>query len=226
MAKPALIKVILKHFKENTHQFKNFGQSVADSFVEDPKLKNIVHSVRLRIKEDSHIVEKIKRKYSKTITLKNYHNKITDLVGVRVLHLHPKQFAKIHEYINKKIDDGDWFLFEDPKAYTWDPESEASFKKLGLPTHFKESYYTSIHYVIKPHKGSTVACEIQVRTLLEETWGEIDHLINYPEKTKFISCSEQLSVFARLVGTGQRLTEAIMTVHNDEVKKSAKRNNR
>ena len=55
----------------------------------------------------------------------------------------------------------------------------------------------------KPKHDSYVCCEIQVRTLFEEIWGEIDHSINYPESTQSKTCKEQLRVLSKLVSTGK-----------------------
>ena len=77
----------------------------------------------------------------------------------------------------------------------------------------KESFYTSIHYVVRPRPDSEVRCEIQVRTLFEEIWAEIDHQLNYPAQTTSLACLEQLRVLARLVGAGSRLADAIYRTH-------------
>ncbi|MCY1382839.1 hypothetical protein D9M69_709010 [compost metagenome] len=61
-----------------------------------------------------------------------------------------------------------------------------------------------------------VACEVQVRTLFEEAWGEIDHSINYPEPTARMASIEQLRVLSKLVSTGSRLADAIFKVHADD----------
>jgi len=50
---------------------------------------------------------------------------------------------------------------------------------------------------------------VQVRTLFEEIWGEVDHALNYPTPTETISCREQLKVLAKLVGAGSRLVDSI-----------------
>lgn len=116
--------------------------------------------------------------------------------GVRLLHIYQQQFPLIHKEIMKKIDElEDWKLVEAPKAYTWEPESKDFFKELGIGTEVKETFYTSVHYVIKPNnEKSSISCEIQVRTLFEEIWGEIDHTINYPCQTNSIACKEQIRV--------------------------------
>ena len=71
-----------------------------------------------------------------------------------------------------------------------------------------------MHYVIKPNNNeNAICCEIQVRTLFEEIWGEIDHSINYPNKTESIACSEQLKVLSKLSSTGTRLADSIFRSH-------------
>ncbi|MFR8768448.1 MAG: hypothetical protein ACLVGF_12035 [Eubacterium sp.] len=86
---------------------------------------------------------------------------------------------------------------------------------LGIRT-IRDTYYTSVHYVIKPNNElSNITCEIQVRTLFEEIWGEIDHTINYPHPTEIIACKEQLRVLAKLVSTGTRLADSIFRTYND-----------
>ncbi|MNV93704.1 hypothetical protein D3C71_1884310 [compost metagenome] len=98
---------------------------------------------------------------------------------------------------------------ENPIAYSWDPESQRFFEALKLEVKIKESYYTSIHYVVRPANDNNVKCEIQVRTLFEEIWGEIDHTINYPNQSSAPATTEQLRVLSKLVSTGTRLADSI-----------------
>jgi len=203
---------ILKLFDEKRSEIELLRKQVHDFFELDSKLNTgslpIVHSVKSRIKDKDHLKKKLERK--KEVTPENFFEKITDLAGVRVLHLYQDQFQSIHEAIIDKIEEKhDWVLGEAPKAYTWDPESKSFFERLGLKVEQKESFYTSIHYLVKPHKDFPFYCEIQVRTLFEEIWGEIDHSINYPVMTENIACKEQIRVLAKLVGAGSRLADSI-----------------
>ena len=78
-------------------------------------------------------------------------------------------------------------------------------------------------YLVKPNnKQSVIFCEIQVRTMFEENWGEIDHSINYPHPTENIACKEQLKVLAKLVSTGTRLSDSIFRSHAEYLKNEAK----
>jgi putative GTP pyrophosphokinase len=171
-----------------------------------------IHSMKIRKKRRTHLKEKLTRKISegKVITPENFLNEITDLVGIRILLLYPQYFKDIHDFILKLDADQDWILHEPPTAYTWDPEMEDLFKK-GLnieKVEKKESLYTSLHYVVKPNTNSP-CCEIQVRTLMEEVWGEIDHEFNYPSKNENKHLQDNLKALAKLIASGTKLTEII-----------------
>jgi ppGpp synthetase/RelA/SpoT-type nucleotidyltranferase len=214
------LKQTIDFFNKSNIQFQlqSFRNRVRDFFDNNPVFYEtlIIHSVKSRIKESLHLEEKIKRKQKQKgieITEENLFSEVTDLIGIRVLHLYFDQFHIIHQEIMKQIEQGEWVLFEEPKAYTWDPDTVELFNNLGIQTIRKDSY-TSMHYVIKPNNNeNAICCEIQVRTLFEEIWGEIDHSINYPNKTESIACSEQLKVLSKLSSTGTRLADSIFRSH-------------
>lgn len=176
-----------------------------------------IHSVKSRLKDPLHLEDKIRRKLAtEKITPENLFKKINDLAGVRVLHLHTNQFSEIHAAIINHLAKNYWSIAEKPIAYSWDPETTAYFKSLGLKAQTRDTYYTSVHYVVKPHAKSDISCEIQVRTLFEEIWGELDHAINYPKETPIVACREQLRVLAKLSSTGTRLVDSIFKISHIE----------
>lgn len=215
MEKDETISAAILKFTENRHLFERFLNGVVDFFKLEPTLNEygspIIHTIKSRLKNEAHLKDKIVRKWleSDPISSENIFEKITDFAGVRVLHLYQDQFPSIHQQIMHQVDTQEWFLFEPPKVYSWDPEATDFFKSLGLDTEIKTSYYTSIHYVVKPKESSNICCEIQVRTLFEEIWGEIDHSLNYPHPTNNQACKEQLRVLSKLVSTGTRLADSI-----------------
>lgn len=225
------IDSVVAYYSDNHHRFQQFQASVEMFFVKHPILNSkpfpIIHSVKTRIKDPGHLKEKIIRKYKKgkEVTKENLFTEITDLIGFRILHLYQDQFPAIHEQILQYIAQGDWTFVESPKAFTWDPESKILFDKLGIENEVRETFYTSVHYIVKPNNSNPnpVCCEIQVRTLFEEIWGEIDHSINYPNQTEYVACKEQLRVLSKLVSTGTRLADSIIRTLNDyNSKKTAK----
>ncbi|WP_394752888.1 RelA/SpoT domain-containing protein [Crenothrix sp.] len=222
----AVIKEAIQAYKDRKFEYEQFLIQVECFFQKHPELNKapfpLIHSIKSRLKDPSHLEDKLRRKFKDgaVITKENVSTEITDLIGVRVLHLYQDQFPSINEAINKKIENGDWVFVEQPKAFTWDPESEKFYKTQNVLTELRETYYTSIHYVVKPNNKNSICCEIQVRTLFEEIWGEIDHSINYPHPTDSIACREQLRVLSKLVSTGTRLADSIFRSNIEHEEKS------
>lgn len=216
------IKEAVELYKDKLFEFEQFLPSVLAFFEKHRKLNSkplpIIHSIKSRFKDPGHLESKLirKKEKGKIINKDNLFTEITDFIGVRILHLYQDQFIDIHNAIQEKIDNGDWLYVEPPKAMTWDPESVEFFTKHNIEIEVRDTFYTSIHYLIKPNNPTAVVCcEIQVRTLFEEIWGEIDHTINYPTSTESIACKEQLRVLSKLVSTGTRLADSIFRSHSE-----------
>jgi putative GTP pyrophosphokinase len=221
----------VKVIKDDLHSYELLHDKFISFINRDPDLKNLVHSYKSRFKDLDHLTRKIERKNNEDallpeaeqkgpITANNIKERITDISGIRILHLYIGQFEDIHKALMRYVDTGELALFEPPKAYTWDPEYSRLFADLGVTPQVKESFYTSVHYVFKPRADSDITCEVQVRTLFEEVWGEIDHTFNYPVKSDNRVIQEQLKVLARVVGAGTRLSDSIFELSkiqtNDE----------
>lgn len=208
------------------YELEGFKQQIQNFFLDWPGFivnqKSVIHSVKSRIKDPEHLRDKIQRKTvsGREISIDNFRNKVTDLIGVRILYLYQDQFQIIHNEIMRQVNERkEWKLVEDPKAYTWDPEAAKVYDSLGIKRELKETFYTSVHYVIRPYNDNSqsISCEIQVRTLFEEIWGEIDHTINYPHATDSIACKEQLKVLAKLISSGTRLSDSIFRSYNEYI---------
>ncbi len=216
-------KEAIQAYADKQFEYEQFLAGVLVFFQKHPQLNSkplpIIHSIKSRFKDIDHLEDKLNRKLEKgiIITKENIFTEITDFIGVRILHLYQDQFPEINLAIQAKVDSGDWMFVEQPTAYTWDPESDKFYQDNGIKTEIRDTYYTSIHYLIKPNNQNTICCEIQVRTLFEEIWGEIDHTINYPHATDSLSCKEQLRVLSKLVSTGTRLADSIFRTNHDYI---------
>lgn len=205
-------------YEGKKRELQIFVDGVRSFLVDHPDLHRngecIVHSSKRRLKDVNHLRAKVKRKALKGVAVdrKNLFSAITDLGGVRILHLYQEDFGLIDALIRKKVSDGDWWLNEQPVANTWDPEAKQFFSGFDLEVRQTGTLYTSVHYLVRPRADSPLCCEIQVRTLFEEIWGEVDHQINYPTKTESISLREQLLVLSKITGAGSRLLDAIRRV--------------
>ena len=184
--------------------------------MEHAKLRPLIHSTKRREKDPSHLRDKLERKAKEALQKKkvfvihekNLFDHIGDLAGVRLLHIHTEQLSVIHPTIVEILGFHKYKFREKPLVYIWDVERIEFFKKLDLDVQIRPRMYTSVHYVVEPHWGG-VACEIQVRTLAEELWGEVSHTINYPNETESIACTEQLAALARVASGCTRLVDSI-----------------
>lgn len=223
-----LIDELVNHFINNRRQFSILLDSLNSNIEHSDSIKKLIHSTRSRIKDPDHLKDKLIRKAKDAITKKmafeyskdNLFSKINDLAGYRILHLHTKQFKKIDAELKKIFQEQQWKIIEGPNARTWDDESIDYFESIGVETSANSNMYTSVHYIISPNTSSAITCEIQVRTLMEEVWGEVDHTINYPHKSDSLSCREQIKTLARVTSSCSRLVDSIFAT--DEHEKSRK----
>lgn len=217
----AHLQAVIIKYQSKRRDLEIFVGGVRSLLMEHPVLyrngKCIVHSSKFRLKDPEHLKEKVLRKAAagKLIDENNLFDTVTDLGGVRILHLFQEDFRYVDSLIRQKVADGDWFLFERAVANTWDPEAKIFFSEFDLEVRQTETLYTSVHYLIKPRADSPLCCEVQVRTLFEEIWGEVDHQINYPKPTNSVSLREQLLVLSKITGAGSRLLDSIRRVNDD-----------
>lgn len=212
----AAIDKCVKHFEANAHLFQNAADAVMSACMNDPDLKKFVHFIKHRLKDPKHLREKLRKKALEnkkdgrkpTINEANLFQEITDLAGVRILHLYTDQIAEMNKRIMFILKEQKYRV-DKPVANIWDKEAEAYFKKLGFETVARDTMYTSVHYDIALNTVSGVHCELQVRTLADEVWGEVSHTIDYPKPTKSIACKEQLKVLARVTSGCTRLVDSI-----------------
>jgi SMC interacting uncharacterized protein involved in chromosome segregation len=74
--------------------------------------------------------------------------------------------------------------------------------------------YRSVHYLISHpmSKDDEQIVEIQIRTLFEEAWSEIDHKIRYPYDINNIILSGYLEMFSGLAGSADEMGSFIMNL--------------
>lgn len=224
-AEQELVQQLVEHYRHNLPLIRGFLRSFdshfSESISEGGPLTAVVHSVKYRMKDPEHLRDKLYRKIDAArisgtpfqITIENLFSTINDLGGYRILHLHTTQVAEIHKVLLEVIERAQFDLFEPPFANIWDEEARTFFEGIGVHTEVNPRLYSSVHYVIKARAKHSITCEIQVRTLADEIWGEVDHQINYPHSHPSIGCREQIKVLARVASSCSRLVDSIMAAH-------------
>jgi|TARA_R100001509_G_scaffold72790_1_gene40587 ppGpp synthetase/RelA/SpoT-type nucleotidyltranferase len=208
--KSRLDKELLLDIEKDYKAYKGELHRAAKFLAETLQPCEQVHSVRWRVKEPSHVLEKIVRKraqgsekYEK-INVDNYKELITDLVGVRVLHLFKSDWRGIHQFITDK-----WKPQEQVIAYTRKGDQDSSnenYSENGIKVEVHEHGYRSIHYIIATAPtNNQILSEIQVRTIFEEGWSEIDHKIRYPNFSDNELVAYFLTIFNRLSGSADEM---------------------
>lgn len=173
-----------------------------------------VHSVRWRVKDVEHLLEKIVRKRATAgngskylaISVDNYYEVVTDLVGLRALHLFKDDCFEIDVAFR------DAFMLlegEVPVAYIRQgdpPELLDRFDAAGFKVEEHAAGYRSVHYVVATRPlQQRFAVEVQVRTIFEEGWSEIDHRIRYPNFSHDPQVVYFLRIFNRLAGSADEM---------------------
>jgi ppGpp synthetase/RelA/SpoT-type nucleotidyltranferase len=168
-------------------------------------LLGMCYAYKSRVKSEEKLIEKKNRKLKE----KNYYKlqDITDVIGIRFVTLFKFDMCKVFDKIIDIINHNNSLnpnpfkqnSIEEVIIYTanklddiiYDIEKVAKAKNLSIVIETKQSKegYSSIHIVTRhnkeQHKLNTdlvsyyIPIEIQIRTVFEDAWGEIDHKYGY-----------------------------------------------
>jgi putative GTP pyrophosphokinase len=221
----ALLDAIIDTYDTERNKVSLFLQQLGTAIQESSDLMQHVHSLRWRVKDRDNLRNKLLRKLEEVektgvafdVTPENLLERVNDLAGIRILHLYTRQIREIDPALRAILMEQQYSLLEGPFARTWDDEYREFFKDCGIEAQESPTLYTSVHYVVGSASRTLVTAEIQVRTLMEEVWGEVDHAINYPQPSDNLACREQIKVLARVTSSATRLVDAIfLTLGSDE----------
>ena len=218
---------IANDFEHSKHEkYQNVMKNFVEKYLENTETARI-HSYRARVKDPIHLIVKIIRRkqenYKKYEKLNKSNNEkfVTDLIGIRCFVLFKAEWENFHTfilenfennvecYVNDCISDFDEdethiYLAEKPKAHIRNGDARDIYEKLLSPDSvIDDKIYRSVHYIIK-YQG--VYLEIQVRTLFEEGWGEVDHAILYPYYQKDPIFREYTELLNRLSGLADEMS--------------------
>ena len=207
----------LSHFEANRYRFDIVANNLVDCFSKDPVLAQWIHFIKYRIKDQQSLADKLRRLAqedpSLSIDASNLFDRVSDLAGVRIIHLHNDQLVDLHPRVLEILDQNQYVRLRDPVAHCWDDEYEALFRNIGLRTKRVDSMYTTVHYDVQASQNPPITCELQVRSLADEIWGEVSHRVNYPTESPSEACRDQLKVLARLTSGCGRLVDSIFKTH-------------
>ncbi len=200
----AALEAIYRHHLSRSDQL----QKTADYIMGRLREVAVVHSVKVRVKHPEHLIEKIIRKRLANelpdITVETYPSAITDLIGLRALHLFKGDWLPIHEFVKNN-----WELQEQPIAFIREGDSDTirrAFENAGCRVTVHPFGYRSLHYLLSSRPAlETHVAELQVRTLFEEAWSEVDHRVRYPRESDNVYLADFLNLFNRIAGSADEM---------------------
>ena len=197
--------------------FEDFSAGLLEDFQHHKVLADQIHFVKHRVKDPEHLRAKLQRKVLEgkakgepfDFDAANIFEKVHDLAGIRIIHLNTEQMRVIHPALIDMFKEQTLRLVEEVTANCWDVEYEQFYRGLGIAVRSRDTMYTTVHYIVEANRRTKITCEIQVRTLMDEVWGEVSHRVNYPIESSSRACADQLKVLARLTTGCARLVDSI-----------------
>ncbi|WP_125154028.1 RelA/SpoT domain-containing protein [Clostridium rectalis] len=195
------------------NRYKDTYETQCDFISDILRTHDKIHSVKSRVKDGERLIEKIirktpsrKAKYGDEFqfTLHNYKEEINDLIGIRAIHIFKQDWEDIHEFILKT-----WKVIE-ITANVREGDDTRRFEELNIQIQSRKSGYRSVHYLIEffPTNQRVIA-EIQVRTIFEEGYGEIDHQLRYSHREIPEVLALNLLLFNRISGSADEMASFI-----------------
>lgn len=178
----------MKQYEDEKTRYQNFGNAV------EYLLKTLLinadieyNAITCRIKERESLSRKIDFKGDKYREL----SELTDIAGIRIITYYADDVDKIANIVEREFD--------------VDKENSIDKRKALEPDRFG---YCSVHYVVGIHSKRLVLkeysayeglkCEIQIRSILQHAWAEIEHDLGY--KSAIVVPYEIRRDFSRLAG--------------------------
>lgn len=204
------LEAIYDDYCSKSDEFEQCARTLEDYLRDNIHVS--IHSIRCRKKNPYHLIEKIIRKRGieqshkyKGIDKTNYSNIIRDLIGVRILIFSKEEWVNVFENITsifgqKKEKDPLHYMAEVPVAYTRYGDRDIFDERIRVEHSNKG--YRSQHYIVNFHNHF---CEIQVRTLTEEVYGEFDHRVKYPYRNDNNFLIRYTTTLAQLLGSVDEL---------------------
>jgi ppGpp synthetase/RelA/SpoT-type nucleotidyltranferase len=217
---------VLNEIYNDFNSYRNSYDSQAGFIADTLRTHKKIHSVKSRVKEPERLIEKIIRKTPGRkekhgsefqFTTENYKEEINDLIGVRAIHIFKEDWEDIHNFICST-----WKVIE-ITANVREGDDTKRFDELDIQIHSRKSGYRSVHYLIEFFPTSQkVIAEIQVRTIFEEGYGEIDHQLRYSHSEIPEVLALNLLLFNRIAGSADEMASLINMLSRNWTEMEAK----
>ncbi|MBU1565672.1 MAG: GTP pyrophosphokinase [Proteobacteria bacterium] len=200
-------EAILIAFLQEKVKYKRLAEYIVALIQDDPSTPNeSLHTIIYRLKDELRLIEKISKlniaRFDKglpPITKKNYQEFIGDLLGVRIICLRLSDIGKIETYLKLLCEENIIHFIQGPDQKKSFILPLAPGQSIEDGTDHQYTGYSSTHYQIQlaencdaPPELKKLQVELQLRTILEEAWSEIDHKYRYVRSRSGIKLPEHI----------------------------------
>lgn len=179
---------ILKQYDNQHKKYARFAKEIEHQLrciLEEECV--VCNAIASRVKEKDSLAKKIDVKLDKYSSLSD----VTDIAGVRVITYYDSDVERVAKIVERN--------------FCVDAENSINKREALAPEKFG---YCSVHYVVSmneerlklpENKGyAGIKCEIQIRTVLQHAWAEIEHDLGY--KSEIAIPKDIRRSFSRLAG--------------------------
>lgn len=182
------IQKILEEYRANVGLFRSFGPRLESLILELLRASHLkVHSVTHRIKDEPNLTQKISSSNSVYASLAD----VTDICGVRIITYFAEEVDAVAQLVERE--------------FTIDRTNSIDKRAALDPDQFG---YLSVHYIVSlaANRSSLpeyaafggLGAEIQIRSILQHAWAEIEHDLGYKSQTAVPR--DVVRQFSRLAG--------------------------
>lgn len=181
-----------------------------------------IYLVTSRKKGKSSAYLKTKRKTYEELS------EITDYGGLRILCMFEQDIEKVHNYIVHNIIEEFGLTLNEFRVFNWNKTEEEKLNKI-VSDKFGEdvvslsddklSGYRSVHYVVELEKSPNIpviCMEIQLRTLLQDAWGELEHSLGYKQGAIHPHIKESFKLLSQDLATNDALINHLKSISEHE----------
>lgn len=193
---------IRKYYSNNSKNFEALSIWVDNTLKELCYHDDLIYDFQVRQKGVESLLKKVKSQIEKGENFsdcQDVFNKINDLVGSRIMVFIPMKIEFIHHMLlnlhRVEIDKIKIHIYEnDINKIAESVEKSAEEKSIPLKIEKNKTGYFGVHYILKPkpidifYQDANIEIfdkfELQLRTIMQHAWSEIQHKVIYKPESK------------------------------------------
>lgn len=193
---------IIQEYYDNQKLYRSLEHDIKDIIGNIISKNNIkISNFQIRIKSEEALRRKItfKHKYKDI-------SDITDIVACRIITLFESDIDVIYELIKQNFD---IIEYNDKRKKNYDDRIDFGYNSLHLLVKYNEARLNMIEY----SDYRDIVIEIQIRTILQHSWAEVEHGLGY--KSQYEIPKDIRRRLTRLSATLEILDEEFVNIRHD-----------